>query len=427
MKRSYHVIDKKDSRKIAEYLTKDAQYLLPMVELIEGSRVVLDELIDVMGRACIEAVLTVSAEGIAGKKQRGRKGGDVCWHGSQGGIVALADRKVRVSKPRLRRKCGGKGCEVEVPAYEAINANGQAGRHILEALMRGVSTRSYGQVITEMADTVGVSRSSISREFIEGSQAELDRLMSRRFDDVDLLILYVDGIVYHDHHVIGAVGVDVEGKKHVLGVVEGATENGATATALLEDMVSRGVDPSRRYLFVIDGSKALRSGIDRVFGGKNPVQRCRNHKMDNVCDKLPRELAAEVRLVMKAAYRLSHEDGIKRIEKQAEWLDGHYPDAAASLREGLTETFTINRLGLSSRLRRCLGTTNIIESPYSGVRMRTRRVSRWRDGRMVLRWVATSFLAVEKSFRRISGYQDLWMLKSALEDDSYVENAKQVA
>ena len=226
---------------------------------------------------------------------------------------------------------------------------------------------------------------------------------------------------------ICAVGVDTEGKKHVLGIQEGTSENAATATSLLEDLVGRGVDPEQRYLFVIDGSKALRSAIGKVFGSSSPIQRCRRHKVRNVCQKLPEGLADQVRSVMKAAYRLLWQEGMARLRKQAEWLEGIHQDAATSLREGLEETFTINRLELSSSLRLCLGTTNIIESPHSGVRLRTGRVSRWRDGRMVLRWVASTFLETEKHFRRIQGYRDLWMLKAKLRDEVTADRKGKVA
>ena len=168
--------------------------------------------------------------------------------------------------------------------------------------------------------------------------------------------------------------------------------------------------------------KALCSAIGRVFGKKSPVQRCRNHKVNNVCDKLSEELKEQVKGVMKAAYKLPWQEGIAKLKKQAEWLCAHHPDAAAILLEGLEETCTINRLDLSPSLRRCLGTTNIIENPHSGVRRRTRRVSRWRNGKMVLRWAASAFLATEKNFRRIQGYRDLWMLKAALENQAGGDN-----
>jgi transposase-like protein len=425
MKPSYQIVDRKDSQGFARYLAKNGQLLLPLVEMIEASRMAVDELIDVLGRASIEAVLQLSAAGVAGEKHQGRKGGEINWHGSQPGKVSLSDRQLRVNKPRLRRQGRGAGREVEIPAYEAMS-NG-LGSRLLEILMHNVSTRNYRRVIPEMAESVGISKSSVSRQFIDQSAQELERLAVRRFDQVELLIIYLDGLVFGEHHVLGAVGVDAQGKKHVLGLVEGASENASSATTLLEDLVARGVDPQRRYLFVIDGSKALRAAINRVFGAGNPVQRCRHHKIKNVCDKLPDDLAAQVKSVMKAAYGLPWQEGIARLKKQAEWLDTHYPGAAASLREGLEETFTINRLELSPVLRRCLGTTNIIESPHAGVRLRTNRVSRWQDGQMVLRWVAAAFLQTEKNFRRIQGYRDLWMLKAKLENEATLDSKQKAA
>ena len=416
MKRNYRIAEKDDTGRIAEFLATNGELLLPIVEMIESSRMAVGELVDLLGRASIEAVLRLSAQGVVGEKHPGRKGGETGWYGTQPGAVYLSDRRLRVNKPRLRKKGQGKGGEVEIPAYEAMNGGEGVGRRMLEILMHCVSTRSYGEVLPEMAQTVGISKSAVSRKFIEASAEELRRLCERRFDEVDFLVIYIDGMVFGEHHVIGAVGVDSAGRKHVLGLVEGASENGAAVTSLLESLVERGLEPSRRYLFVIDGSKALRSGIRRVFGNRYPVQRCRGHKIRNVSDKLPEDLKDQVRSVMKAAYKLPWKEGMAKLKQQAEWLAIPHPDASASLLEGLEETFTINRLDLSPSLRRCLGTTNIIENPHSGVRRRTRRVSRWRNGTMVLRWAASAFLATEKNFRRIQGYRDLWMLKAALEN-----------
>jgi transposase-like protein len=266
-----------------------------------------------------------------------------------------------------------------------------------------------------MAETVGVSKSNVSREFIEASEQQMKEFAERRFDDKDILIIYIDGIRFGQFHVIAAVGVDSEGFKHVLGLTEGATENAAVVKNLLEDIVARGIDPSRKRLFVIDGSKALRNAVNAVFGD-NPVQRCRKHKLSNVMDHLPKELKDQVKNVMQAAWRLDPEEGKKRIRQQAHQLEVKYPSAASSLLEGLDEMFTVNAMGLPKVLRRCLCTTNIIESPHSGVRMRTRRVSNWNGGRMVLRWATAAFLETEEHFQKISGYRRLWMLKSYLDD-----------
>jgi transposase-like protein len=307
-----------------------------------------------------------------------------------------------------------------------MRQDGKLGSRMLEILLRGVSTRQYRAVLPEMAETVGVSRSSVSREAIEASEEELKRLCERRFDAVNLLVIYLDGVIFGDHHVLVAMGVDGEGKKHVLGLAEGASENQVVAKGLLEDLVRRGVKLDRKYLFVIDGSKALRAAIDAVFGAKHPVQRCRHHKIENVMGYLPEELKEQVKAVLRAAFRLPPKEGMVRIEKQAEWLEREYPSASASLREGLAEMFTVNRLGLSPSLSRCLVSTNVIESPHSGVRLRTRKVCRWRDGKMVLRWAAAALLMTEQNFRRIMGYRDLWMLKAAL-DENQTSLKKQVA
>ncbi len=413
MEEPYHIVEKKDTQRWAEVLAKNGQALLPMVELLEHSKLALDELVDRAGRATIEAVLRLSAEQVAGPPHPGKKGGSVGWHGGEQGTVCLKERKLRVKRPRLRKK-KGEGGEVSIPAYEAMRKEEALAGRMLEILLRGVSTRQYGQVLSAMAETVGVSRSSVSREAVAASEAQLKQLCERRFDEVELLILYVDGVIFGEHHVLVAVGVDREGLKHVLGLAEGASENQLVVRGLLEDLVQRGVKADRQYLFVIDGSKALRAAIDAVFGAKNPVQRCRHHKIENVMGYLPDELKDQVKAVMRAAFRLPKKEGMAKLEKQAQWLEREYPSAAASLREGLEEMFTLNRLGLSSTLARCLGSTNVIESPHSGVRLRTRRVARWRDGKMVLRWAASALLMTEKNFRRIMGYRDLWMLESAL-------------
>jgi len=397
-----------------EFLVKNGQTLLPMVELVEQSQKAVDDLIDVVGRATIAAVLKLSAQGIAGPPHPGKKGGAVGWHGREAGTVCLRERKLRVQRPRLRRKDQGAEGEVPLPAYQAMRAEGKLSGRMLEILLQGVSTRHYATVLPQLAETVGVSKSAVSRQAIEASEEKLRRLCERRLEELKLLILYVDGLRFGEQQVLVAVGVDEEGAKHVLGLASGASENEQVVKGLLEDLVARGLKTALKYLFVIDGSKALRAAIDAVFGPQHPVQRCRNHKLENVSGYVSKEMRSQVKAAMRAAFRLPEKDGMARLEKQAQWLEREYPSAAASLREGMAEMFTITRLGLSASLARCLASTNVIESPHSGVRLRTRRVCYWRDGKMVLRWAAAALLATEKNFRRIMGYKDLWMLKAAL-------------
>ncbi len=411
---NYQIIDAKNRKKLREILSSKGQALLPFLDAIERTEIAIDEVIDVAGRATIEAVLDLSAQSVAGEKHPGKKGSDVRWHGRQGGVVSLAERKLRVSRPRLRRKGKAEGGEVAIPAYEAVNNSSRLSQRIWEILMLGVSTRKYASVLPEMAETVGVSKSEVSREFVEASAEQLQGLMERPLDELEIAVVYLDGIRFGVHHALAAIGVDTEGYKHVLGLRDGASENQIVCKALLEDLVERGLSPERCRLFVIDGSKALRVAVDAVFGTHNKVQRCRKHKERNVLGYLPQELKPQAQASLRSAWQLPAKKGKARLEQQAKWLEDDYPSAAESIREGLDEMFTINELDLPASLKRCLGSTNIIESCFSGARGRTRRVTRWRNGKMVLRWAASALLATEKNFRRIIGYQSLPILEAKL-------------
>lgn len=425
MKRVYHTKRMTGERsKLAQFLASNEALFLPFLELIEESSSRIGGVLDEVNRALIEGLLELSASKVAGPAHRGKKGGPVRRHGRQPGVVTLPSTKVRVSRPRLRERDGG---EVMIPAYEALQNDEAFTRRVEDIVMRGVSTRDYGAVIGELSESAGISKSSVSREFLVASEKALLALRARRYDDVDVLVIYIDGIVRGDHHVVAALGVDTAGKKHVLGVEPGASENGEVVRQLLEGLVERGVDPAKRYLFVIDGAKALRSGIRRVFGEHQAVQRCRLHKLRNVRAQLPDDLADQVVRVMKAALRLEASAGKAKLEQQARWLEKDYPSAAASLREGMEELFTINALGVPASLVRCLASTNIIESPFGTMQKPMRRVKRWRDGEMVLRWTATSFVAAEQTFRRIMGYQDLWQLEAVLRGKEASTQAQRVA
>lgn len=420
MARNYHTLNSQTrvgEEQLTSFLKKNGQHLLPMVDLITQSRMAIDELIDSVGRATLGTILEVSAEQVVGARQPGKaREGAVGWYGRQPGRVYLGDRKLAVERPRLRRRGRGQDKEVMVPAYAALQNRPSMQKRMLDIVMNGVSTRNYQHVIPEMAESVGISKSSVSRETIEAAQAALQELLERGLDDKDFLIVYIDGLRFGEHCVIGAVGVDKEGHKRVLGIHEGATENSAACRDLLQGLVERGLDPGVQRLFIIDGSKALRSAINAVFGAKAPVQRCRQHKLKNVVERLPRSQQEQTRSLIRAAWKLEAKEGMARLRKLAEWLRQDYPDAAGSLLEGMEECFTINRLKVPPSLHRCLATTNLIESSQSGVRMRTRRVCRWRAD-MAARWAAAAFLVTEENFRRVMGYRDLWALKAILRDE----------
>ena len=427
MKKPYKIVSgasTPNSRELADWLAKDGQLLIPLVELLEKGERAIDEVIDVMGRATIEAVLQMSAAQVAGPKEQGRRDADreVYWHGVQAGRVALKERQLQVDKPRLRKKRrrADEPGEVEIPAYTALQADQRLADRMLELVLRGVSTRKYETVLPAMADQVGVSKSEVSRETIEAGTRVLKELVERDLSELDVLVVYLDGIVFGDYHVLAAVGVDADGRKHVLGLCGGASENTEVTAGLLEDLVARGLRADRRRLFVIDGAKALRQAIGRVFGSSNLVQRCRNHKVRNVLGHLPKEQHEQARSTLRAAWKLDADEGIRKLEQYASWLEREWPSAAGSLREGLSELFTVNRLGLPKPLRRCLTTTNIIDSSHAGVRQHTNRVSRWQSEEMAVRWAAVTFRETEKHYRRITGYEHLWMLKAHLDEEDGV-------
>jgi len=318
------------SKSIQEFAQANGQIRFPLVELINQARVAVDDGIQSIGRQTIETILTLSAQELAGTRAPGKLGGEIRWHESQAGRVSLADRQLKVKQPRLRHKQQG---EVPVPAYEALQDNGATAERMRGALLRGVSTRQYEEVLPEMAGTVGVSRSSIRRQAIEGSAEQLRQLQERRWDQAQLLVLYIDDQPFGTHYVISAVGIDREGCKHILSIELGATGNAAAVKARLTRLRDQGLPTGVKYLFVIDGAKALRASIEEFFGSHQPVQRCRNHKMRNVIDELPREQHAQTLNVMRAAWKLSDADEEKKsLEQLARFLEHDHPSAARSLR-----------------------------------------------------------------------------------------------
>ncbi len=408
------IVRRDDEQALRSYFAERDQVLLPLLELIEDAQSSVDELMTEAARSFVERLLTLSAQEVAGVKHPGQAAGKVRWHGQQRGRIVLAERKISVMRPRLRSKAG-QGGEVAIPAYQRLRSEPRLGERMREILVNGVSTRKYATVLPKMAGTIGVAKSSVSRQFIEASRRELQALMQRRFDDVELLAIYIDGIVVADHHIVTAIGVDGHGTKHLLGLTAGSSENGRVVKDLLASLIERGVSVNDKTLFVIDGSKALRSAIGETFGESALVQRCRTHKLRNVLERIKDDnIRAQTRAVMHAAYKLPEKDGMAKMKQQAQWLRNDYPDAAASLLEGLEETFTVNRLRLPPALMRCLSTTNIIENPNGAVRRVSGRVCRYRDAEMVLRWTAAGYLQAEKAFRRIQGFRDLWVLAAAL-------------
>lgn len=341
-------------------------------------------------------------------------------HGHEAGEVTLGGRRVAVERPRVRSADGR--AEVRLQTYEYFADRDQLSRVVLERMLAGVSTRRYrrtqepvGREVEQAARST--SRSAVSRTFVDRTRRALSELMSRRLDDVRLAVMMIDGLELQGRTNVVALGITTEGVKIPLGLWEGSTENATVATALLSDLVDRGLDPEQGILFVIDGAKALRKAIRNVFGAA-PVQRCVRHKERNVTDHLPDRDRPAVKQRLRRAWALDdHARALDQLRQLAGELDRSYPGAAGSLREGMEETLTLTRLGVTGSLKRTLESTNPCESMIEIVRRTQRNVKRWSSGEMALRWTAAGMLEAERQFRKIIGYRDLATLVVAIERD----------
>jgi transposase-like protein len=341
-------------------------------------------------------------------------------HGHGSGEVTLGGRRVAVERPRVRSADGR--AEVRLRTYEHFADRDLLARVVLERMLAGVSTRRYRRTAEPVGGEVeqgarSTSRSAVSRTFVERTRRALGELMSRRLDDVRLAVLMLDGLELQGRTNVVALAITTEGVKIPLGLWEGSTENATVATALLSDLVERGLDPEQGILFVIDGAKALRKAIRNVFG-EAPVQRCVRHKERNVIDHLPERDRATVKTRMRKAWaEPDHARALEQLSLLARELERTYPGAAGSLREGMEETLTLTRLDVNGSLKRTLESTNPCESMLEIVRRTQRNVKRWSSGEMALRWTAAGMLEAEKQFRRIIGYRNLATLVVAIERD----------
>jgi transposase-like protein len=341
-------------------------------------------------------------------------------HGHESGEVTLGGRRVAVERPRVR-SADGRG-ELPLETYAHFADRDPLAGVVLERMLAGVSTRRYRRTQEPVGSQVeraarSTSRSAVSRTFVERTRRALGELMSRRLDDLRLAALMIDGLELQGRTNVVALGITTEGVKIPLGLWEGSTENAAVATALLADLVERGLDPAQGILFVIDGAKALRKAIRNVFG-EAPVQRCVRHKERNVLDHLPERERPSVKQRLRRAWALdAHARVLDQLRQLARELDRSYPGAAGSLREGMEETLTLSRLGVTGSLKRTLESTNPCESMLEIVRRTQRNVKRWSSGEMTLRWTAAGLLEAERQFRKIIGYRDLATLAIAIERD----------
>ena len=390
-----------------EGLCLEAQ--LPMDELIAGARQDIEAFAAELGLTIIQRVMEAEIGqkvGSWGRQKTHR-------HGHQPGYVIYGGRKVSLHRPRLRSL---EDKEVPLASYQAFQKDGKLQQAVARQLTRQCSSRDYEGAIDGCLKGYGIKRSSVSRHWKAATAKELERLMQRPVPQ-DLLVLMIDGKFFAGDCLVAAIGVDLQGKKHVLGLWHGATENATVVKGLLEDLVSRGLESERKMLIVLDGAKALRKAVTMVLGEQGLVQRCRIHKLRNVLDHLPEQKKAQATWRLRAAWgQKDAQVAEKELRKTARWLDGFSPMAAASLLEGLEETLTVQRLGIRHTLCRTLSNTNLIENCFAQAAYRTGRVKRWDGPRMILRWTASALLWAEKSFRRIRGCEQLKDLQKVLHE-----------
>jgi transposase-like protein len=335
-------------------------------------------------------------------------------HGHQSGYVVLSGQKVPVERPRIRstQRPGEAGLE----NYAVLQSPDAMPEATLRRLVNGVSCRRYEQVVDLARDGFGVKKSSVSRGFVRASADEVRKLSERRFDDERFPVIFIDGKAYASEMMVVALGITATGEKKLLGLRQGATENAAVVASLLEDLRERGVKTDVPTLFVLDGAKALRAAVGRVWGKFAVVQRCQAHKRRNVeahlLEKHHDELSRQLHLAWSET---DHDQALKSLRTTAQWLRRLNPDAAASLEEGLEETLTVVRLNVPALLRKTLSTTNPIESAFSVAETVTGRVKRWRDGDMRQRWCVAGLLDAETRFHRVQGHKQMNALIKSLD------------
>jgi len=385
-----------------------------LAEVIDGVGEEIERLTGQAGLLIMKAVMDAEVESLAGPKGRHDPNRTATRWTAQQGYVVLAGKKVNVTKPRVRHKAGH---EVNLSSYQRFQSPPRRQASVCKKLIHGVSTRKYEQAVEDFTDGYGISKSAVSRELVAATKGSLQKLCERRIDELGrLAVLLIDGKYLYGECVVVAMGVDFEGKKHMLGLVQGATENSTVVQHLLDDLIERGLHAAQRMLIVLDGSKALRKAVRKTFGDQSPVQRCQLHKRRNVKELLPLEYQRSADQRIKAAYAMKDFDQAKaQLEKTVAWLEEINPSAAESLREGLDETLTLHRLGLPDELRKSFQSTNLIESALSVATDVAGRVKRWRAGDMRLRWTAAGLLAAEKQFRRVRGYRRMPKLLAALD------------
>jgi len=385
------------------------QMVLPMSEILFDVAGAIEQTASEAGLRMMKALIDEEVEQITGDRYRHQPQRQAIRWGKEDGHVIFAGRKVAIDKPRVRSKNGTE--ELSLRRWDAFAHPRRMEQAVQNKILRRVSCRDYSGAIDDMCDGYGIDKSSVSRKWQAASAKQLSQLMERRLNEMDICVILLDGKEFGETTIITALGIDMAGKKHILGLWPGATENSDVCGSLLDDMIQRGLSVKVQYLFVIDGSKALKKAITDRFGTSALIQRCRIHKQRNIRSYLPKKHHRLLAMKLKAAFSMTdHAEALKELRKVHDWLVSISDAAAGSLDEGFEELLTVNKLKLPVSLRKLLGSTNMIESCYSVAGDLCRNVKRWRGEGMAKRWAGAMLLETEKRFYRIRGHREMPML-----------------
>jgi putative transposase len=416
VKRKLHAVEVATPEEAPVPLPEEVQ--LTLGEIADVAKEGLLALASAAGLAVLHECMEYEVGEVVGPKGSHHADRTAKRHGHTDGEVTLGGRRVPISRPRLRT--ADDKAEIGLESYAEFSSRDPLERVALERMLAGVSTRRSRRAAEPVGSEIeagarSVSKSAVSRAFVGKTRAALDELLSRALSELELAVVMIDGIELAGMTHVVALGISPDGTKVPLSLREGSTENATVATALLSDLVDRGLRLDERQLFVLDGAKALRKAVRDVAGAKAPVQRCQRHKQRNVEDHLPERERPWVRALLRKAWAdPDHAAALASLQSLARTLDKTHPDAAGSLREGLEETLTVTRLGVSGALKRTLCSTNPIESMIDTVRTVQRNVKRWRSGDMRLRWTAAGMAEAQRGFRRVKGHRDLPKLLAAI-------------
>jgi transposase-like protein len=388
------------------------QMMLPMAEMMGWLRKGVGELIRQAGLQLMDLLMQEEVRELAGERSQRQPERAVNRWGSERGYCVVMGQKVPIQRPRVRTTDDK---EVRLGSYEMFHRGEPLTETVWEKLMLGLSTRNYGQAIRQFTEAYGLEKSAISEHFVEASRAKLKKMMERRLDKTRLCALLIDATPFQGQQMVAALGIDEYGRKMILGIRQGATENATVVGELLGDLVDRGLDFTEPRLYILDGGKALTAAVKKHAGESAAIQRCQVHKRRNVLDHLTDEQKPAVAKKLNAAYGLEgHEAAKEALNTLHRELMDLNPSAARSLGEGMEETLTVHRLRLPIQLRKTMASTNVIESAFSIVEKVCKNVKRWHGGDQRERWVGSGLLVAENQFRRITGYKLIPVLMEEL-------------